>query len=89
MAVVAQSYYHLWKASIDGVPTRLWRANHAFQALEVPAGRHSVTLVYDDRGFRLGAWVSVLTLLGLATTWVLGRKISAASSVAANSLANR
>ena len=77
MAVVAQSYYHLWKVRIDGVPAQLWRANHAFQALEVPAGRHSVTLVYDDDRFRLGAWISCLTLLGLGAGWFLGRKTSA------------
>ena len=80
MAVIAQSYYHLWRATIDGSPVRVWRANHAFQALEVPAGRHSVILIYDDGRFRLGAWVSVLTLLGLAGGWVIGRrKVSSAT----------
>ena len=73
MAVVAQSYYHLWKVTVDGSPARLWRANHAFQAVEVPAGRHSVILRYDDGGFRLGTWISGLTLLGLAGTWAAGR----------------
>ncbi|MBC8002934.1 MAG: hypothetical protein H7X97_10140, partial [Opitutaceae bacterium] len=81
MAVVAQSYYHLWKASIDGSPVTLWRANHAFQAMEVPAGRHSVALVYDDAPFRVGCWVSVLTLLGLAAGWAAGRRADASPSV--------
>lgn len=58
MAVVSQSYYHNWRAFVDGQPVRLWRANHAFQALEVPAGRHKVELVYRDRAFMAGAVIS-------------------------------
>ena len=64
---VAQSYYHPWKAYVDGQPARLWRANYAFQALEVPPGRHRLELVYQDRAFILGSAVSVMTLGLLAT----------------------
>ncbi len=45
MVVVAQSFYHNWHAFVDGRPVKLWRANHAFQALEVPGGQHAVTLI--------------------------------------------
>jgi hypothetical protein len=63
MVVIAQSFYHNWRSFVDGHPVRLWRANHAFQALEVPAGRHEVTLVYQDVAFRLGAIISALMLV--------------------------
>jgi hypothetical protein len=63
MVVIAQSFYHNWRAMVDGHPARLWRANHAFQALEVPAGRQEVTLVYQDMAFFLGAIISGLTLI--------------------------
>jgi hypothetical protein len=59
---VAQTYYHPWQAYVDGRPTSLWRANFAFQALEVPAGTHEVKLIYEDRRFRTGAMVSLATL---------------------------
>jgi hypothetical protein len=62
MLVVAQAYYHCWKATVDGQPAPLWRANYAFQAVEVPSGRHEVRLVYADRAFWCGAGVSVVTL---------------------------
>jgi hypothetical protein len=62
LVVVAQTFYHPWRAYVDDKPTRLWRANHAFQALEVPAGRHGVKLVYEDRMFQFGAVVSGITL---------------------------
>ena len=62
MVVVAQTYYRPWHAYVDGRPTRLWRANFAFQALEVPAGSHEVKLIYEDRRFRTGTMVSLATL---------------------------
>ena len=62
MVVIAQSFYHNWRALVDGQPVRLWRANYAYQALEIPAGRHEVTLVYRDRAFYLGAVISTVSL---------------------------
>ena len=38
------------------------RANHAFQAVEIPRGRHTIRLEYEDRMFRVGAIISVAAL---------------------------
>ncbi len=62
MLVIAQTWYPAWEASVDGQPTRLWRANHAFMAIEVPAGAHRVELRYRDRAFQKGAWIGLATL---------------------------
>jgi Bacterial membrane protein YfhO len=64
MLVVAQAFYQPWRAYVDEKPVRLWRANYAFQALEVPAGRHQIKLVYEDRAFRLGVAISVVAWAG-------------------------
>jgi hypothetical protein len=72
--VIAQTFYQPWRASIDGKPAKLWRANCAFQAIEVPAGRHAVQLRYVDRAFRAGAALSVLSLLVCAGLWVRWRR---------------
>jgi hypothetical protein len=69
MVVAAQAYYHPWQAHVDGHPVRLWQANYAFQALEVPAGRHRVELAYHDKLFLLGTITSLATMLGGAVTW--------------------
>jgi uncharacterized membrane protein YfhO len=42
----------------------LLRANHAFQAVAVPKGRHEVELVYEDEKFSMGAGITFLTLAG-------------------------
>jgi hypothetical protein len=59
LALVAQSYYHDWHAKIDGHPAPLLRANVAFQAVQVPGGRHEVHLYYEDRAFVIGAAISI------------------------------
>ena len=64
MVVAAQTFYPCWTGYVDGQPTLLWRANHAFQALQVPAGQHKVQLVYQDRNFLAGITISWITLLG-------------------------
>lgn len=69
MAVIAQCNYHPWRAFVEERSTRIFTANHAFQAVEVPAGRHRVTLRYVDQGFRLGVLLSFAGLLLLGLLW--------------------
>ncbi len=74
MVVIAQTFYHPWRAYVDGQPTQLWRANYAFQALEIPAGRHTVKLVYQDILFFDGAAISTLSGVVCAAIWFLNRR---------------
>ncbi|KAF0178143.1 MAG: hypothetical protein FD161_2080 [Limisphaerales bacterium] len=60
--VIAQTYYHPWKAFEGERELPIRRANHAFQAIEVSAGRHTIELRYVDHAFRLGAAFSLTTL---------------------------
>ena len=62
MLVIAQTFYHPWHAYVDGTPTALYRANYAFQALEVPPGQHRVAVVYEDRAFFWGAVISLASI---------------------------
>ena len=74
MVVIAQSFYHNWQACVDNQPLRLLRANRAFQALQVPAGLHHVTLVYEDRMFHYGALMSLFATAIWVALWLRGRK---------------
>ena len=69
MVVLSQTHYPAWKAYVDGRPAPIWRANYAFQALEVPAGRHKIQLVYEDQRLLAGAVLSGLGLLVCAALW--------------------
>ncbi len=64
LAVIAQSYYHNWRAEVDGQPAPLLRANTAFQAVQVPSGKHHVHLFYHDTAFEAGAIVSTTAWIG-------------------------
>jgi hypothetical protein len=61
LLVFAQTFYPAWKATIDSAPTSIFRANGAFQCIQIPTGSHEVVLVYSDRAFHLGVLFSSLS----------------------------
>ena len=69
--VAAQSYFHDWRAYVDGKPATLWRANYAFQALTIPYGDHQVRLAYVDWSLRAGVYIFLATLTGLLAFYFL------------------
>jgi hypothetical protein len=74
MLVLGQAYYHNWEASVDGTAATLWRANFAFQAVEVPAGKHRILLQYKDKALRWGGAISFLSVLICSGGWLIMRK---------------
>jgi hypothetical protein len=73
LLVVAQSWCRGWSATVDGKETPLLRANHAFQAMEVPAGRHVVRLAYREQRLGVGALVTLIALAGCGWYWFRGQ----------------
>ncbi|MDB6059376.1 MAG: hypothetical protein JWO95_3220 [Verrucomicrobiales bacterium] len=72
MLVVAQTYFHNWKAFVDGKAVPILRANEAFQAIEIPEGKHLVRFVYRDKMFYAGVAISGAGLLACAIIlWLL------------------
>ena len=56
-----------WRATIDGLPTDVLRANVAFRGVAVPAGRHVIEYLYRPRSITGGLAVSGAALVaGLA-----------------------
>ncbi len=74
LVVVAQTYYHNWRAEIDGQPAPLLRANVAFQAVQVPAGKHQVHLFYHDRAFEIGAAISLCMWVNCLVSYLTLRR---------------
>jgi uncharacterized membrane protein YfhO len=64
--VLADAFDPGWKATVDGRHAKVLRANEAFRAIEVPAGRHDVELVYRPRSVAVGLLVGALTLVASA-----------------------
>jgi uncharacterized membrane protein YfhO len=63
--VLSDPYYPGWKAEVDGRPAEILRANYAFRAVTVPAGAHTVSMVFRPASWSLGLALSVLTVLVL------------------------
>jgi hypothetical protein len=71
--VLSEPFYPGWKIEIDGEEVPTHRANHAFSAVWLPAGEHTLERSFRPFSIVLGAWISLASLLGLAvvTTRVL------------------
>ncbi len=74
LAVIAQTYYHSWRAELDGQPAPLLRANVSFQAVPVPVGVHRVHLFYQDRAFAIGAAISVCMWVNCLVSYLALRR---------------
>ncbi|MFM8470888.1 MAG: hypothetical protein ACKODH_13150 [Limisphaerales bacterium] len=75
--VIAQTFYHPWKAFEGERELPIRRANHAFQAVEVSEGRHTIELRYVDHAFQLGAALSLASLLLCGALWWRFGKVNA------------
>jgi hypothetical protein len=80
VVVISQAFYHPWKAYVDGQPAALWKANYAYDAIAIPAGRHKIELRYEDRLFRVGGMISMTALLFCALYLLIFHRGRAASS---------
>ena len=69
---LADAYYPGWKAFVDGKEVRIERAKDLFRSVKVPAGEHKVKFVYDPWTFKIGAGISLLTVLVFGGLWVRG-----------------
>jgi hypothetical protein len=68
--VVQQSFQPGWEATVDGRSTEIMPANVLFQAVQVPAGTHLVTLRYRPASVTIGAATSALGTVALVG-WAL------------------
>jgi Bacterial membrane protein YfhO len=59
-----------WKVTLDDHEAPLLRANVAFRAVSVPAGRHRVEMRYRPASVVLGLTTSALAMLTAAAAWV-------------------
>jgi len=62
---VADAWYPGWEAWVDGAAAPLYAANALGKAVPVPAGAHKVVVRFRSVSARLGASVTVVTLLAI------------------------
>lgn len=72
VAVIAESYYPFWRATVDGSPAEVLRVNTALMGVELAAGAHEVVLTY-----RVPSAYAAAGIVSLAT-FVVGLGLLAA-----------
>lgn len=74
--VVVEAFDRGWKATVDATPADVQRANVAFRAVAVPAGRHRVELRYRPP---VVLWCASVSLLAWAcvAAWIARRSFRA------------
>ncbi len=66
--VVTDQWFPGWHATLDGNSVPILKANHAFRAVEIPTGKHTVEFRYLPVPFLIGCALSssmILTLFGM------------------------
>jgi hypothetical protein len=67
-------YSNGWKAYVDGNETPIIRANYVLRALQIPAGKHDITMKFEPKSHAIGSSVSLLgsiifVLFAVALFW--------------------
>jgi hypothetical protein len=63
--VLSENDYPGWSAYVDGKQVNLLRVNYGLRGVEVPAGNHSVSVVYRSGVLLAGLIISLTTAFGL------------------------
>jgi len=72
--VLVDAYDPGWKATLDGLPVPLLRANLAFRAVRASAGRHVVQFKYRPTWMVRGLGISLVTALALLVIGLLAMR---------------
>lgn len=74
VVVFSQMAYPGWSATVDGRELPLITADFGFPAVELPAGMHQVAFSFQPRLFKIGAMVSIVSLVVMLLGIVSSRK---------------
>ncbi|MBW3656415.1 MAG: YfhO family protein, partial [Gemmatimonadetes bacterium] len=64
--VLSDNWYEDWRAAVDGRETPIYRTNHTFRGLVVPAGTHTVEFTFRPAALYTGFYIHLASLAVLA-----------------------
>lgn len=68
--VLTDTWFTGWRVRVDGAEQPLWRANHAFRSVWLPAGRHDVEFSYWPPAFWYGLGLSAVAATLAVGLWL-------------------
>ncbi|MFH1332870.1 MAG: YfhO family protein [archaeon] len=60
--VISDTYYPGWKAYVNRDETKIYRANYIMRSVYLPAGENQIEFVYDPLSYKIGKWITIITL---------------------------
>ena len=66
LLVLSEVDYPGWRATVDGSDVPVVRADYVLRAVCVPAGEHTVELVYDPPLLKIGLGITAVAMVVLA-----------------------
>jgi hypothetical protein len=78
LLVLSEMYYPGWRATVNGKPAEIHRVDGALRGIAVSPGSNRIEMEYAPASFRIGAGISVATLLLFLAGWVYISKRTAA-----------
>ncbi len=75
---LSDNYYPGWKATVDGKPSEIYRADFTFRAVALGPGEHLVRFVYQPDSVAIGGVISLASLgvfLLISGFWLLRRRL--------------
>jgi uncharacterized membrane protein YfhO len=66
LMVLADNYYKGWVAKVDGREVPIYRTNHTFRGVVVPAGAHRVEFTFNPVDLYTGLYIHLASLALLA-----------------------
>ncbi|MEJ3747692.1 YfhO family protein [Actinomycetes bacterium KLBMP 9797] len=70
--VLADPVQHGWRVAVDGKAATLLPADHAFVAVAIPDGAHTVRFSYASAYGNIGTWLTLATGLAIGGVWAAG-----------------
>ncbi|MCK4329012.1 YfhO family protein [candidate division WOR-3 bacterium] len=70
--VLSENWHPDWRVLIDGVRSKLYKANYTLRAVYLPEGSHTINFIYISRPFQIGSIISIISLIFFAgvIVWV-------------------
>jgi hypothetical protein len=74
LLVLSENHYPGWRSYVDNKFTETLRVDYNLRGIALPAGEHTVQVIYRPKSFLLGAAISLLTVALLAAGVVVDRR---------------